>query len=432
MATFKHLTLDNRYTIEHSLNNCFSFKAIGRILGKDCTTISKEIRNHCIFKKTGSYGRPFNNCIHSSKCDVHQLCPVCTNKSYRSCKFCRSCTSNCADYKAILCKRLSKPPYVCNGCSKLRHCTLKKSFYKAIEAHNEYVAVRSKSRVGISINETEAAHLDQVISPLIKQGQSIHHICTNNSDRIMCSEKTIYNYVGYNLFSARIIDLPRKIRYRPRKNKHLRFKVDKACRIGRTYTDYLNFLSINPDTPVVQMDSVEGIKGGKVLLTIHFVESEMMLAFIRDTNDSQSVVDIFDDLYLKLGSNGFGQLSPLLLGDNGSEFSHPLALELDPQKNTPTHVFFCDPSAPYQKGAAENNHEFIRRILPKGTSFNSLNQADINHMMNPINSYGRRTLGDRTPYEVFKFIKGSGFLEKLGCKTIAPNDIVLLPNLLKK
>lgn len=254
----------------------------------------------------------------------------------------------------------------------------------------------------------------------------------NNQDAIMCSEKTIYNYINYNIFSARNVDLPRKVKYRPRKTKKLRFKVDKACRINRTYADYLNYLAEHPDTPVVQMDSVEGIKGGKVLLTIHFVSSEMMLAFLRDSNDSQSVINCFEDLYLGLYPSVFMTLFQLILGDNGSEFSNPTALELDGQGNERTRVFYCDPSAPYQKGSAENNHELIRRVLPKGSSFDALCQADIDLMMDHINSYGRKKLGEKSPYEAFEFIYGKGILEKLGCTIILPNDIILQPKLLKK
>ncbi len=63
------------------------------------------------------------------------------------------------------------------------------------------------------------------------------------------------------------------------------------------------------------------------------------------------------------------------LGDNGSEFSNPSAIELDLQGNQRTRIFYCDPQAPYQKGAAENNHSLIRRIIPKGTSLDCFTQG---------------------------------------------------------
>ena len=45
----KHLVLDDRYEIQHGLNESLSFKAIGTAIGKDCTTISKEVKAHIIF-----------------------------------------------------------------------------------------------------------------------------------------------------------------------------------------------------------------------------------------------------------------------------------------------------------------------------------------------------------------------------------------------
>lgn len=142
---------------------------------------------------------------------------------------------------------------------------MEKHIYSAVSSHNEYESVRSESRSGVSLSENELSALDSFISPLIKKGQSIHHICSNNKSEIMFSEKTIYNYVDAGLFSAINLDLPRKVRCRPRKSNHDNFKVDKGCRTGRTYKDFQKYLSSVPGCPVVQMDSVIGTKGGKVL-----------------------------------------------------------------------------------------------------------------------------------------------------------------------
>lgn len=431
MSKFKHFTLSERITLEHMLKDACSFKAIGRELNKDCTSISKEVRNHLIFKRKGSYGRAFNNCIHRLTCTKSYICesPLCRN---RYCRFCSFCFTVCEDFKKEECSLLIKPPYVCNGCSRLRNCTLQKSLYIAADAQKEYELVRSESRSGITVDENEIARLDSILSPLIRNGQSIHHICFNNRDVIMCSDKTIYNYVDYNLFSARNLDLPRKVKYRPRKITPGHFKVDKSCRIGRKFEDFSLFLKEHPDTPIVEMDSVEGVKGGKVLLTIHFVDSQFMLAFIREANTSQSVIDIFGRLYEILGAELFQKLFPVILTDNGSEFSNPLALEFDHEGNRRTHIFYCDPSAPYQKGAAENNHELIRRIVPKGRSFNPYNQDEITLIMNHINSYGRKKLNDRSPHAVFSFLHGTDVIEKLDAECIEPNAIILTLGLLKK
>ncbi|HIU76122.1 MAG TPA: IS30 family transposase [Candidatus Pelethocola excrementipullorum] len=426
----KHLSLSERKRIEKLLNERNSFKAIGRLLQRDCTTISKEVKNHVYFKKSGCFGQAFNNCRLRFDCTLSSLCEK-ENCRHKKCKCCSVCYLHCKYYEKATCTEVDKAPYVCNGCLKRSGCTLEKTLYSASYAQHEYELVRSESRSGISVSEEEVARLDSVISPLLLKGQSIHHICTTNLDQVMFSEKTIYNYVDAGLFAAKNLDLPRKVKCRPRKSRHDSFKVDRKCRIGRTYEDYLNYLKDQADVPIVQLDSVEGRRGGKVLLTIHFVESQFMLAFLRDANDSKSVIGIFERLYIELRPDIFMNLFQVCLADNGSEFSNPNAIEFDQQGNRRTRVFYCDPSSPFQKGAAENNHEFIRRILPKGSSFDDLTQEKVDVMMNHINSYKRKKLGDLSPYEMFKTFYGRKTLEKLGATLISPNDIHLLPALLK-
>ena len=185
---------------------------------------------------------------------------------------------------------------------------------------------------------------------------------------------------------------------------------------------------------MVQMDSVIGSKGGKVLLTVYFVNVSLMLGFLRDANTSKSVIDVFEGLYRNLGIMDFRKLFPVILTDNGSEFSNPKSIENGPDGKgiQRTKIYYCNPSAPYQKAEIEVGHEFIRRVLPKGKSFDELTQEDINKMMNHINSYRRNKLNGKSPYEAFCFYYGEDLAQKLGCREVAAKDINLTPRLLKK
>ncbi len=247
----------------------------------------------------------------------------------------------------------------------------------------------------------------------------------------MVSERTLYRLIDARVLSARNLDLPRKVRFSARKNR-VHVKVDKTCRIGRDFDAFKEYISANPDSLIVQLDSVEGIKGSKVLLTIHFVKAEFMLAFLRDHNDSQSVIDIFDSLYQSLGLEQFKNLFQLCLADNGSEFSNPTAIEFDKEHNQRTRIFYCNPSAPYQKGSAERNHEFIRYFIPKGTDLAHYTQAQISLMMDHINSYGRGSLLDKSPYDMFAFLYGEDILRILECHKIPPNDVTLNKSIFRK
>jgi len=428
MPNQKHLTLEDRSYIQVSLDNGLSFRQIARHLDKDPSTISKEVRRHRTPLLSGAYGRITNRCVHKASCRVSKLCesPDC---KYLLCRACNLCNKLCSKFEEKRCHLLLQPPYVCNSCNKRRLCVLLKYVYRALPAHKKYQEILTTSREGISYSESELLWMNDIITPLVKKKQSIHHICVTQADNILCSERTIYNLIEQGVFTVRNIDLPRKVRYRPRRLSKT-FKVDKNCRQGRSYQDFKAYISEHPDTPVVQMDSVEGSKGGKVLLTIFFTQSDLMLMFLRERNTSQSVIDIFNSLDDLLGRETFQRLFQVILCDNGSEFSNPHAIEYDAAGHLRTRLFYCDPASPHQKPEIERNHEFIRMILPKGVSFNDLTQYDVNLMACHINSLVRKKLNDRSPITTFSFFNGELILPKLGISAIAADEILLSPALL--
>jgi len=430
MGKNKHLTDDERLQIEHCLRAGMSLNGIAEELGKDRSTISREIRAHALASDKSAVGRIPNRCIMRSECIRRQLClnrPDCTKR----CSSCNQCNLLCDDFVEDVCCRLYEPPYVCNGCIDEHKCTLRKRYYLHRKAHEAYREMLVESRTGANITEDELAALDSFVSPMLRHGQSVHHIAANNPDQLSVSEKSIYRYVAGNLLTAKNIDMPRVCRIKPRKSKPVQHKVDAQCRIGRTYPEFLQFVE-DTGFPVVEMDSVIGRVGGKVLLTMMFKSCDFMIALIRDRNTSQSVIDCFDWMYGEFGADSFRAMFHVVLGDNGSEFSNPKALEFDALGNRRTTVFYCDPNASFQKPNVELNHEFIRRILPKGSSFDHLAQEDINLMMSHINSYSREKLNDKTPYDLFGFLYGHSVLDKLGYRKIPANEIILKSSLLKK
>jgi IS30 family transposase len=430
VAKSKHLTDSERLQIEQWLKERVSLKQIAAKLGKSTSTISREIRARSSDSDKYAPHRIHNRCVKRSECIRRYLCeekPNCTKR----CSTCNMCNELCKDYEEQICLKLFESPYVCNGCADEHKCVLRKKYYIHQKAHDAYREKLVEARTGANIAEEELRELDQLVSPLLRRGQSVHHIVVNNPDQFSVSEKSIYRYVDGGLLEARNIDMPRVCRLKPRKSKPVEHKIDSACRLGRNYTDFGKFME-RSGVSAVEMDSVIGRVGGRVLLTLMFKSCDFMLAFIRASNTSQSVIDIFDRLYELLGVDSFRRLFPVILTDNGSEFSNPKLLEYDARGCGRTKIFYCDPNASFQKPNVELNHEFIRRILPKGTSFDELTQTDIDTMMSHINSYSREKLNDKSPFEMFGFLYGYDILEKLGQRRIAPNEILLKATLLKK
>ena len=429
MATNKHLTDAERLEIEHGLRHGLSIKKIAAKIGKHHSTVAREILARSVASDKGAYGRITNRCVSRLSCERRQLCadrPDCV----RRCPACRLCNSACPDFKEQTCPKLAAAPYVCNGCKDESVCVLRKRYYLHNPAHGNYREILVDSREGANITEGELLTLDALVSPLVKGGQSVHHVLTNNPDLFSVNEKTVYRYIAGGLLRAKNGDMPRVCMLRPRSRKPVEHKIDTKCRLGRTYADFQAFTAAAPDARVAEMDSVIGRKGGKVLLTLMFRDCGLMLGFLRDRNDSQSVIDAFALLWDLAGPDLFRRLFPVLLTDNGSEFSNPLALENAPDGSPRSRLFYCDPCASWQKGSVERNHEFLRLVLPKGTSFDALTQDDINTVLSHVNSYTRPVLGDKAPFDLFAFIYGAGLLAGLGLHRIPANEIVLKPSLL--
>ena len=428
--TQKHMTLSDRIFIEQSLSSRDTFKQIALILKKDPSTVSKEIRKHRIPKK-GSHYSIKNDCKFLNSCNEFRICThkVCQPLCKRS-KTC-DCTKHCSKYQSFVCPKLTKPPYVCNACSKYS-CRHDKFYYRAKDADASYQQLKRESRTGINLSSEERAHLDALVSPLVLNGQTMNHIFTNHAGEIPCSERTLYRYIDDGILNVRNIDLIRKVKYKPRKQDKQRTSLERACLVNRTYEDFLSYLSENSDTNIVEMDTVVGPDPGKVLLTMLFRNCSLMIAFLMNNNRSDSVIQIFRFLQSSLGSDRFARLFPVILVDRGSEFSNPWALECDEYGEILSRLFYCNANAPYQKGRLEKNHEFIRYILPKGTSFDALHQADVTKVINHINSTTRASLNGQTPFKLATLLLDSKLFDVLNLELVEPDKVLLKPALLKR
>lgn len=303
--------------------------------------------------------------------------------------------------------------------------------YVAKFADDSYRELLSSSREGINQTAEGMQGLDHLISPIILRGQSLSHIYMSHSKDIGCSRRTLYKYINQSIFTARNIDLPRKVKYKPRKVTSSQKTSYRAYRNGRSYNEFLFLLKENPGLQVVEMDSVEGQKGGKVLLTLLFRSCNFMLAFLLEEKSQKCVIDVFNSLTEVLGIEVFQKLFPVILTDNGSEFQNPWELMCDEYGEIRTRIYYCDPNSSWQKGMIEKNHEYIRYVVPKGKSFDLFTQEDITLLMNHINSTARDSLNSCTPYQLSRLLLDDSLHKELSFHVIEPDDVMLKPALLK-
>ena len=385
----KHLDLNKRIKIEKGIENNWSFTKIANEINKSPRTISYEIlKNRNIEHCTSWYG------------------------------------------KEKVCEKTLKPPYVCNSCSSRMGYRKTRYYYYAEDAQGKYERLRSESRKGIDMTATEFKHLNDVVSNEIKNGHSFSMIVRNHKDEFSVGKRTLYNYVENGYLDIINLDLPRKVRYKKRKrNNNNKPKKDTKIRINRTYNDFRdyvkNYNDNNFNINIVEMDTVEGIKGESLLITLLWRQSNFMVAYKIENKEAVTVSNFFVMLKDLLGYEKFHELFPIILTDNGIEFSKPDDIEFNGYHVYKTKLFYCDPGHSEQKGKIENNHEYIRRFIPKGVSFDNYNQDDINLMLNHINSVKRDSLSGDNPYNLMKDFLPKKFTDLFDIDEINQKDIIL-------
>ena len=385
MTKHKHLTLSDRNDIQLGLERGETFKAIGRLILKDPTTVSKEVKR--------------NRQVRESTC--HNLpCPL-----------------------------LDKAPFVCNGCPKRRqNCGYKKILYLAKQAQKQYEQTLVESREGTPLNSKTFWDMDKVISDGVKKGQHIYHILkTHNLD---VSSSTVYRHIRKGYLSIAPIDLARAVKFKERRKSKLP-SIPKEAKKGRSYEDFQNYLVLNQLDSWLEMDTVIGRMGGKVLLTFNLSFCNFIFARLLDNKTALEVTKHLYDIKntLHQADKDFFQLFPVILTDNGGEFARVDDIEMDVRGES--KLFFCDPNRSDQKGRIEKNHTLIRDILPKGTSFDNLTQEDINLVCSHVNSVKRAALNGKSAYELFAFTYGEEIPKLLGISKIPAEDVCQSSTLLQ-
>ena len=419
----KHLELDERRIILKGIENGSDKTAIAKTLGKDKSTIGKEIKKHRIL---------------TYKCKLPLEC-----SNYKHCLYGRLCVSNCPKYIPFTCSRRDRSPGACNGCSNFCHCRFNKYSYNPEIADSEYRSILVDSRIGVNLTLNEATSIGNIVQPLLSKGISPAVIVKEHPELKIC-EKTLYNYIESGVLQytsgTTVLDLRRQpSRKLPKKHKACyKKRHDKKYLQGRTYQDYLHYLSENPDVFVTQMDTVyNDITNGPFIQTFKLMSAKILLAVFHESKTTIDMVNGVNLLEKVLGRELFEKHCHVILTDRGSEFVAANAIETRTDGTRRTRVFYCDPMQSGQKGSLENNHELLRYILPKETNLRNLGLVDqnaLNVALSHINSYPLEIIGFKSPirYTSFLFPELYNKLSDFGIEEINVNDIVLKPFLLKE
>lgn len=420
---FSHLTLEERRIILTGIINGSTKTAIAQTIGKDKSTVGKEIKLHRTL---------------THKCKMPLEC-----SSYRRCPFDRQCTSDCPEYVPFRCSRRDRSPGACNGCSNWSHCRFDKYLYCPEDAQMDYRSTLVDSRQGVNLTSQEAKAMAGTIKPLLKQGQSPFQIVTAHPELGIC-EKTLYNYIENDVFhetaGITVMDLRRQVSRRLPKKKAVEYKkrADRKHLKGRSYKDYREYISEIPDVFVTQMDTVynDGTDG-PFIQTFKFLNAGILFGIHHEEKTAQAMKEGVDLLESVLGTGLFRKYVHVLLTDRGSEFTAADAMETSKDSTRRTRVFYCDPMQSGQKGSLENKHIELRYILPKGTDLRGLGLVDqdaLNLALSHVNSAPVERLGGKSPLDLADFLYHDLYerLDAFGIHKIEKDKVILKPYLLKK
>ena len=386
----KHMTLDDRIEIQECLSKGMTFKDIAKRIGKNQTTVSREVKLH---------QKPHTN------------------------SFVRSDS---------VCPKLLKAPFVCNNCEQRSRssCRYRRQIYDAKYAQATYENVLSDSRTGVALNKESFYETENIISNAVSRGQHIYHAIVTN--KLPTSTASVYRYIKKGYYSVKPIDLPRAVKFKERKSSRSEH-IPSCLKKGRTFDEYLTFVEDNPYVPITQLDTVIGRIGGKTIMTLHLVQYDFMIGLLLENKSSAQAAEKIQNLKRILNDSGFdfGSIFPVILTDNGGEFSKVPAFENNLNGAQETMLFFCDPAMPNEKPHIEKNHTLFRDIVPSGTSFDDFTQDTVNLIFSHVNAVKRKQFNGKSAYDMFTFSFSAELALALGISFIPPQNVVQSPKLLK-
>ena len=405
-----HLSYSDRLAIETMLDEGHTIKEIAKDLKRDYSVITREIARHQCLKFPSVYGGQ-HPCIKYSSCNVRSF----------------ECYLTCKNSEFKECPKLVKSPHVCNNCTGKGSCRYVKCYYKAREAHDIYNYQLSETRKGLRYSEFQFQVLNERLCPLIINTKSVYHSvkAINEEYNENFKLKTIYRQIKSNLLPLKSSDLPRH-RKKVKSEKDSNYKRDIT---NHTYEDYKKYKNDNPNAIETQMDTVEGIKenNAPVILTLEIVPINFLFMFKIDSQSKNEVIKKINYFKDMIGEDTFNKLTEILLTDNGKEF---FVLDEIADISPKINLFYCHPYSSYEKGSIENNHEFIRRVIPKYISLKPYTQKELDLLGSHINSLFRESLNGKCPFDLINDYIPIEIINKLGLYKINPLDVCLIPELL--
>ena len=265
-----------------------------------------------------------------------------------------------------------------------------KKGYRPKQVHVMAIERRTEVRKCVKLTPQVIARINECIRQDFSPEQVSGFLARMHHLRI--SHETIYQHIlkdkakGGNLYRhLRLSHKKRRKRYSSHDRRgqiHGRISIDERPAVVDTRERIGDW----------EIDTIIGKKHKGALLTL--VERKSKFTLIRKLEKKQTnpVAEAAIDLL-----KPYEDTVCTITADNGQEFAHHESIK----EHLQTTVYFAHPYHAWERGLCENTNGLIRQYFPKGLHFELITYNQVQMVMNRLNSRPRKTLGYKTPNEVF-------------------------------
>ena len=355
IGEFKHLTREDRISIEILHTAGFNNAFIGAFVGKNRSSIKREIDKNAI-----------------EIWDINSTKSPYKNKGQENIKY----------YSSEKAQKNAEE----NKLKNRKECKLDR--YKNL-----------RWSVVALLRDKNVDYSPDVIANLSKEGKI-------KDVEVSIGANAIYRAVKERKYGLTINDLPHGRGYfkKEKNNPHTQTKEisEKKKEIS---IEVMPEAIKNKETEThFEGDSVVGVAKGRHETLITLVNTASQFLFIRRSANKtgQATVDTLDKLEEEIPQ--LKEIIESLLLDNGVEFSkiEEMMRSVKDESKKRFQIYFTHPYASYERGCNENKNRLIRRYFKKGKLVEELSDEDIINIARKINNMPRKALGYKTPLEVFE------------------------------
>jgi IS30 family transposase len=212
--------------------------------------------------------------------------------------------------------------------------------------------------------------------------------------------KTVYNYIHSGEFFIKPIDLPVMVTLKPRRNKNSKPKGTNKKILGRSIAERPETVLNRESIGHWEADLVAGKKGKNEPVVLTLIERLSRYGISKKLRNAKS--DTVQQALVEITTENPKAFKSLTF-DNGAEFSQAASLEDEPQLDS--KIYFCHAYSAWERGSNEHFNKLLREFIPKGISLHHFTDEEVIEAAESINQRVREVNDYQSAEEIYQEMK---------------------------